>query len=59
MEKGKLIEIDDSFIKLLPQMIANSVAISKYYRAFYESLMNEGFNETEALKIVIARGLTP
>ena len=59
MEKDKPIEIDDTFIKILPQMIANSVAISKYYRAFYESLMNEGFSEVEALKIVIARGLTP
>ena len=59
MEKDKPIEIDDTFIKILPQMIANSVAISKYYRAFYESLMNEGFGEVEALKIVIARGLTP
>ena len=33
-EQDDSIEIDDSLIKLLPQMIANSVGIAKYYRSF-------------------------
>ena len=58
-EINKAIEIDNTFIKLLPQLIANAVVVSKYYKAFYESLIGEGFSETQALQIVIARGLKP
>ena len=55
----KTIEIDSTLIKLLPQLIADTVVISKYYKAFYESLVNEGFSGEQALQIVIARGLKP
>ncbi|GAG26412.1 unnamed protein product, partial [marine sediment metagenome] len=51
------IEIDNSLIQLIPQLIANSVGIAKVYRAFYERLVEEGFNETQALQIVIGRGM--
>lgn len=53
------IEIDNTLIKLLPQMIANAAIISKYYKAFHESLVKEGFSEAEVLQIVMARGLNP
>ena len=53
------IEIDNSLIKMLPQLITNSVAVAKYYRAFYELLVKEGFTEGDALKIIIARGINP
>ena len=56
-EQDDSIEIDDSLIKLLPQMIANSVGIAKYYRSFYERLVAEGFSKEQALRILIARGM--
>ena len=52
------IEIDDSLLRMLPQMIANLVSVVKFYRSFYELLVKEGFTEEQALQIVIARGMT-
>ncbi|MCK5604804.1 hypothetical protein KAR91_23140 [Candidatus Pacearchaeota archaeon] len=58
-EEEEPIEIDNSMIKMIPQLIANSVGIAKYYRAFYELLVKEGFTEMEALQIIIGRGMDP
>ena len=52
------IEIDDSLLRMLPQLIANSVSVVKFYRSFYELLVKDGFTEEQALRIVIARGMT-
>ncbi len=57
-EEQEKIEIDDSLIRMMPQMIANLVSIVKFYRAFYELLIKEGFTEVQALQIVITRGMT-
>ena len=55
----EVIKIDDTLIKMLPQLTANSVVIAKYYKSFYGSLVKEGFTEEQALQIVITRGMNP
>lgn len=48
----------DSFRKAVPYIIENAALNAKIMKARYDSLLNEGFTEEQALEIVVHKPIT-